>query len=81
MAKYNSLNDVVSAHIEALIEANNLDAADYPYQNDVNSAIVQLAAIYGAIAEVEVPVAEDSFSITGALEALLTVVDAIVAKE
>lgn len=80
MGKYNSLNDVVSGHITALIEANSLDPADYPYQNDINSALMQLAKIYATIGGVTAAVAKDEFSIAGALDVLLDVVDTIVAN-
>lgn len=78
MAKYTSIHDVVEGHINALIEANSLDKKDYPFQNDINSSIIQLAAIYAEISGEEVSVAADAFSIAGALDALLDVVDAIV---
>lgn len=78
MAKYNSINDVIVGHINALLNSNNLNASDYPYQNDVHSALIQLANVYAAISGDEVPVAADTSSIVGALDALLDVVDGIV---
>ena len=78
MTMYNSINDVVVGHINNLIEANNLDATKYPFQNDINSALVQLAAIYAELGDKTAPTAADAFSIAGAVDALLTVVDSIV---
>ena len=75
MANYNSINEVVAAHANKLIKANGYDPADYPFQNDVNSALVQLAEIYAKISGTTAGVAVDSFSIAGALDALLNVVD------
>ena len=78
MAKYNSTNDVISGHINSLIKKNNLDPKDYPYQNDINSALNQLTAIYAQLSGKTASVAADAFTIAGALDALLDVTDSIV---
>ena len=81
MAKYNSINDVVVGHINGLIEKKGYNKEDYPFQNDINSALVQLAAIYAKISDKEVAVAADSFTIVGALDAFLDVVDEVIAGD
>lgn len=81
MAKYNSINDVVVGHINALIEKKGYNKEDYPFQNDINSALIQLAAIYAKIADNEVAVAADAFTIVGALDAFLDVTDEVIAGD
>ena len=81
MANYNSINEVVAAHINKVVEAKGYDAKDYPFQNDINSAIVQLAALYATASGSTAEVAQDAFSITGALDVLLKVVDTAILGE
>lgn len=78
MGKYNSVNDVLAGHINALIEKKGLKKSDYPFQNDMYSAMSQLTNVYAKISGKSSSKSDDSFSIVGALDSLLDVVDSII---
>lgn len=75
MAKYNSINDVIKGHIDAIIEAQGVDEADYACGNDINGHLAALTKLYGDMTGETPDPMTDSFCITSALDSLLNITD------